>query len=454
LSRTDNLFFGGRRLHRTPTNDRIEIGFMVKSESLLIVGASARAAAFSALRAGLQPWCVDLFADADLRARCLVQAIAAKDYPRGLIRFFRDARPGPWIYTGALENHPKLIEQLSHERLLWGNPAEVLRRVRSPIKVARVLKAAGLACPEVRIRTEALPRNKRWLVKPLAWAGGVGIELWQLDETAARQRVYFQEFMDGTAGSAVFHAASHFQLASDSFSSPSPPASGGEGWGEGGNGAAQYPQPPHHRPLSPEAGERGEKGLVRLLGVTEQLIGESWLNARSFQWCGNIGPIQVSALLRGRLQALGEALVREFGLRSLFGVDFILRDDQPWPVEINPRYTGAVEVLEYASGQAFLGEPNPVRGRRVHSPMVGKAILFAQRDFRFPDVGPWMEVLRSPPPVEELPAFADIPAAGTLIECGQPVLTMFTQGNSVEQCRDQLQAIARELQQHLTAASK
>ncbi len=38
---------------------------MASPQHLLIFGASARAAAFSALRAGLQPWCADLFADAD-----------------------------------------------------------------------------------------------------------------------------------------------------------------------------------------------------------------------------------------------------------------------------------------------------------------------------------------------------------------------------------------------------
>jgi predicted ATP-grasp superfamily ATP-dependent carboligase len=433
-----NLFFGGQRLHRTPTNNRIEIGFMVKSESLLIVGASARAAAFSALRAGLRPWCVDLFADADLHARCPVQAIAAKDYPRGLNRYFRDAPPGPWIYTGALENHPKLIEQFSRERLLWGNSAEVLQRVRSPIEVARVLKAAGLESPEVRMQAEELTANKRWLFKPLAGAGGAGIELWRSKEKGNRGRVYYQEFIEGTPISAVFRVFS-----------PSPPASGGEGWGEGSGGRPiASPSPPHSHPLSLEGGERGASG-VQLLGVTEQLIGESWLNARPFHWCGNIGPIPICAFLQERLQALGEALVREFGLQGLFGVDFILRDDQPWPVEINPRYTGAVEVLEYASGQAFLGEPSALRGRRIRSPMVGKAILFAERDFRFPDDGPWMEVLRAPQPIEQLPAFADIPAAGSWIEDGQPVLTMFTQANTVEQCREQLRMIAQDLQKRL-----
>jgi error-prone DNA polymerase len=42
--------------------------------------------------------------------------------------------------------------------------------------------------------------------------------------------------------------------------SPSPPASGGEGWGEGGEATSSMRvSPPHPRPLSPEAGERGEK---------------------------------------------------------------------------------------------------------------------------------------------------------------------------------------------------
>ena len=36
---------------------------MDESNRLLLFGASTRAAAFSALRAGLKPWCVDLFAD-------------------------------------------------------------------------------------------------------------------------------------------------------------------------------------------------------------------------------------------------------------------------------------------------------------------------------------------------------------------------------------------------------
>src|SRR5206468_8888687 len=76
------------------------------SNSVLILGASARAAAFSARRAGLAPWCADLFADADLRRLCPVRRIDVADYPAGLVTALADAPPGPVLYTGALENYP------------------------------------------------------------------------------------------------------------------------------------------------------------------------------------------------------------------------------------------------------------------------------------------------------------------------------------------------------------
>jgi hypothetical protein len=43
---------------------------------VLILGASARAAAYSARRADLQPACIDLFADRDLAAVCPSRRIA------------------------------------------------------------------------------------------------------------------------------------------------------------------------------------------------------------------------------------------------------------------------------------------------------------------------------------------------------------------------------------------
>ena len=102
---------------------------------LIIVGASARAAAASAQRAGLVPWTADLFADADLRAmvpgavRCPVG-----QYPGGpsSTSFATPRRPVD-VHRG-LENHPNLIRDMAEVRPLWGNGPNALAACRSPFR--------------------------------------------------------------------------------------------------------------------------------------------------------------------------------------------------------------------------------------------------------------------------------------------------------------------------------
>src|SRR4051812_32958075 len=115
---------------------------MSTGQGVLIVGASTRAAAFSALRAGLAPRCLDLFADADLRARCPAVRVPADRYPHGLAELADAEPPGPWLYTGALENRPRLVEAIALRRPLWGNASGELALVRNPQYLAAVLHEA------------------------------------------------------------------------------------------------------------------------------------------------------------------------------------------------------------------------------------------------------------------------------------------------------------------------
>ena len=115
---------------------------------LAIVGASTRAAAASAVRAGFQPIAADLFADADLRR--IATATRISPYPEGLVDWLRAIEPPAWMYTGALENHPELVDQMAWIAPLWGNPGDVLARVRSPWELAAVLQEHGLLFPEIR----------------------------------------------------------------------------------------------------------------------------------------------------------------------------------------------------------------------------------------------------------------------------------------------------------------
>src|SRR5262245_45162935 len=148
---------------------------MSAGHTIVIVGASVRAAAFSALRAGLNPWCADLFADADLAARCPAIAISADQYPHGFRKIIQQAPPGPWLFTGGLENRPGLIQQMARDRPLWGCRPAALRSVRDPANLGRVFARFGVPFPETRFAEPERHDGRRWLAKPLSGAGGSGI---------------------------------------------------------------------------------------------------------------------------------------------------------------------------------------------------------------------------------------------------------------------------------------
>ncbi|HBI41283.1 MAG TPA: ATP-dependent carboligase [Planctomycetales bacterium] len=375
---------------------------MDDANNLILFGASTRAAAFSALRAGMRPWCADLFADADLQARCPAMRLPGA-YPEGFLDWIGAELPGPWMYTGGLENRPYLVERMAFRRPLWGNDCPVLLRARSPDLVRAAALAASLHAPTVKDFFRRAPAG-RWLVKPI-WGLGEPIHFWTTADADDRPSplVYLQEFIEGESRSAVFCA---------------------------------------------------DGNRSHLLGVTRQLVGEGFLHTAPFHYCGSVGPLRPDAIQRQVLERFGSILARKCGLRGLFGVDGIVRDGDFWPVEVNPRYTASIEVLEYALGLSAMAwhraafvpsAPRPALCSDASAPCVGKAVYFARGDLRFPDDGPWNEVLRSPPILSEPPAFADIPHPGTAIKAGWPILTLFAHADTVDACLDALRRIAADL---------
>ena len=83
-----------------------------------------------------------------------------------------DAPHAPWIYTGAIENYPKLLAQLpSRACPLWGNSAEVVRLARDPAVWLPLLQTAGISVPTNTANAEELPHDGTWLMKPRRSAG-------------------------------------------------------------------------------------------------------------------------------------------------------------------------------------------------------------------------------------------------------------------------------------------
>jgi predicted ATP-grasp superfamily ATP-dependent carboligase len=193
-------------------------------------------------------------------------------------------------------------------------------------------------------------------------------------------------------------------------------------------------------------------GRATLLGVTQQLVGEPWLHAARFQYCGSVGPLSPGPVLLARLDLLGNVLTDSFGLRGLFGVDGVVRGGGFFPVEINPRYTASAEVLEYATGLGALAwhrrafDPaSPAPSLPGPGQTVGKAILFARERLTFPPSGPWQAELCEIDTPRETPRYADLPHAGDRIEAGRPVLTFFARADDPATCLDRLRQAAGEL---------
>ena len=146
-------------------------------ETLLIVGASVRAAAQSARRAGWKVSAVDLFADVDLQA--IAPTWQASDYPDGLIAAAAQAPPGPWLYTGGLENHAEVVAAISRHRQLLGNGPAVLQECQDPFEFRHACLTSSLGCVNWCELPSETPRQGKWMLKPHASAGGKGITLYE-----------------------------------------------------------------------------------------------------------------------------------------------------------------------------------------------------------------------------------------------------------------------------------
>jgi predicted ATP-grasp superfamily ATP-dependent carboligase len=360
---------------------------------VLILGASTRSAAFSALRCGLRPRCADYFADRDLAAICVVDRIDPRHAGHQFTELADTLPSTPWFYTGGFENHPRWVEHVSARHSLWGVDAQVLRAVRDPALVALALGHQGIPCPSVRRDLAGAPTGQRWLKKPLASGGGRGIEAVTHRNSHGSPSHYFQEWIDGPSFSALYI---------------------------------------------------GERGRCRLVGVTRQLIGT---DNSPFSYVGSVGPIVLGAALGVRLQSLGDALTSAFDLTGWFGIDYVLRDEIPWPVEINPRYTASLEIHELAHRRSLVAEHRlacePGQENSTHFPaltstparIIAKAILYAPRKLVAPDI---IADENGRDDLFAIATIADIPWPGTCFQAGEPVMTLVAQGANLADCRLQM----------------
>jgi uncharacterized protein len=262
---------------------------------VLIVGASGRAAATSALRAGLKPVVMDLFADDDTQriadtTRCIY-------YPADFIPLTKALPRMPWFYTGGLENHPDVVDAISEHHDSLGNPGYVLSQVRDPWYLQQ-LGDQFAPIEQISSHTPTLPSVR----KTLGGSGGFGIRFAEATDCCDEPGYYYQRFISGDSYSAIFQAAAD---------------------------------------------------NVVSLGVTRQLIGTPWMHAKPFQYSGNIS----QPWEREPLGSWPTTLIQRTGMRGIFGIDFC--GEPRRALEVNPRYPASIEVLELATKNSLLFRTTP-----------------------------------------------------------------------------------------------
>lgn len=344
--------------------------------------------AASAARAGFRVFAADLFGDHDLRA-VATEVTTIQPYPDGIPTAVGGFPQAPVIYTGALENHPRLLARLAADRPLAGARPEAVMRVRDPFLLVQAVRDAGLWIPQTRRDPAGLPIDGTWLIKPMASAGGRGIRPWFGQDVDGVPTVW-QELIAGRRMSVGYlvHA-----------------------------------------------------GESQIVAVSRQLVGRRWCRAGPFAYSGSIDldPTILDASIASQLARLGDLLGGHFGLAGLVGVDVVTdARDRVWVIEINPRPTASMELVERANGcsltalhLAVFGIESPFEpDRHVRTGTWAKAVLFARNDIPFAEASldalsarasSWMRD-------DRWAAVADIPAPPCLIPARAPVCTVFAHG--------------------------
>lgn len=388
-----------------------------ESPDLLIVGASTRAAAASARRAGYRPLCVDQYGDRDLHA--LAAVIPRTSEPEEWLSALAAYNSLEWIYTGGMENQRELIAQISERHRLRGCGPDSLRRVRDPFFVEQLISGHPV-CMAPCLPIDAHPADpENWLCKPLRSAAGQGIRLLSSQKPGApeAQSCYLQHYLPGQPLSALFIAF-------------------------------------------PEA--------VVPVGLALQFCGNPVLGARGFQFCGGITLSPVPDRFRAVLEDLGTTVAQGCGIQGLFGCDLIWHSEQRerlWLTEVNPRYTALTELFELqyrlpllawhmGACRSFNGDATeygvPVKlqnqlmeAAKQPFPQIARGILYAGRDRCAPDL-PFPETQKD---LFAVPESADLPYPGTSIPGSTPYCSVYGTGRNQREC---LNVLSGRLQKYQT----
>jgi predicted ATP-grasp superfamily ATP-dependent carboligase len=368
--------------------------------SLVLVGINARPLAQSAVAAGFDVVALDAFGHLDLPSRACCLSLAydfgglfpgdPDSWHTRLAQAVLSQRASSLAYCGGFENLPDLVAEMSRDCELLGNSPASLRAVRDPSCLREVVCSIGMETPQILPPGAQPEPGLRWLRKPLKSGMGYAVEPW--GSTVPDDPDYVvQRWVEGIPHSASFIANGHD---------------------------------------------------AQVFAVTQQLSGDPKFGARGFAYVGNLLIPNPDAGLLESLNVLATTLTQAFGLVGLNGIDFIVNGEQLSILEVNPRDSASMELVEEAEAWPLLlwhtagcrRQALPVLPGRHDRNVFGKAMVYARRDGLLPDTTQWLAKGRR-----------DVPHAGGPIHAGFPICTVTAVGRDQQLCYAHLLAEADDL---------
>ncbi len=395
---------------------------------IAVVGVSARAACWSVIRAGLTACAYDQFCDLDFPPGCDVRLFSSRESLRSSMKGCLKPRNEFCLPVGGWENDTEIGQHLESDYSLLNTNCFATKLSRDPFLIQQILQNANL--PGLKVRTAGPgDQSEKWIRKPLAGTGGIGIKTVLSATDKVDADCYDQQFTQGDSYAAVFFAS--------------------------------------------------KTGPIKLLGITKQIIGSEELPDRPYAYAGSIGPVfagnnPAEVEIRDTLQQMADALNSRIEFYGLVCFDFVLSRNVPYLVEINPRYSASIELLELALQESFLrlffdsavlGEQSDVSQNESiatlshsgFSKRIGKTILYAWQEMKLPDdwdwnrsacmlnknkqswkYGPWT-----------VPVISDLPAPGTSFSVGDPVCTIWTEHRDIQSCIETLREKNAQLKRYI-----
>lgn len=351
---------------------------------ILVIGQSVRNIAISALRAGHSVVAADCYCDLDLVEAVEAHRLHMDDlFNAGRINAIVERVDPDAVVLG-----PGVETIRINGYSVMNNPPDQILRVSDKLWLARWLEERGY--PHATTWESDPPCDRRMILKPRIGAGGCGCRIF---EGAIPSGYIVQEFVEGVPAS-----ASVICDGSD----------------------------------------------ARTIAVNEQLSGAAWLNADGFRYCGNVTPLDADEDVRERIARIAEEIVAGLGLVGSNGVDFILRENDPVVIEVNPRFQGSLDSVEISTGvSVFQAHLNAFDGRLPEEcremRFAGRAVLYSSERIR---IDYDLRRITS--------CIADVPPPGSVIETGQPMLSILATGSDRDEVmcalKDRRDALVRSVQ--------